>query len=126
MRCGGNRQLRQHHRSRTSRGRSAVAYAALPVLATAASPLSLAIALLVFGAGIGTIDVAILFTGSSVIKDDYVLLEDDQGLQPADNPMALARKQIVTPELRRLIESVNAELDTAIAMARPIQGAGSP
>jgi osmoprotectant transport system substrate-binding protein len=61
----------------------------------------------------GTIDVAILFTGSSVIKDDYVLLEDDQGLQPADNPMALARKQIVTPELRRLIESVNAELDTA-------------
>lgn len=61
----------------------------------------------------GTIDVAILFTGSSVIKDNYVLLEDDQGLQPADNPIALARAEIVTPELTRLIESVNAELDTA-------------
>ncbi|WP_046861731.1 MFS transporter [Microvirga massiliensis] len=38
---------------------SAIAYALLPVLATAASPLSLAVALLIFGAGIGTIDVAI-------------------------------------------------------------------
>jgi osmoprotectant transport system substrate-binding protein len=61
----------------------------------------------------GTIDVAILFTGSSVIKDDYVLLEDDQGLQPADNPIALVRRSSVTPELRSIIRSVNAELDTA-------------
>jgi predicted MFS family arabinose efflux permease len=38
---------------------SAIAYASLPVLATAASPLSLAVTLLIFGAGIGTIDVAI-------------------------------------------------------------------
>jgi predicted MFS family arabinose efflux permease len=38
---------------------SAVAYASLPVLATVASPLSLAVALLIFGAGIGTIDVTI-------------------------------------------------------------------
>jgi predicted MFS family arabinose efflux permease len=38
---------------------SAIAYASLPVLATVASPLSLAVALLIFGAGIGTIDVTI-------------------------------------------------------------------
>jgi osmoprotectant transport system substrate-binding protein len=60
----------------------------------------------------GTIDVGLLFTGSSVIKDDYVLLEDDKGLQPADNPIALVRKEKVTPDLTAVIESVNAELDT--------------
>ena len=40
----------------------------------------------------GTIEVGLLFTGSSVIKPDYVLLEDDKGLQPADNPIALVSK----------------------------------
>jgi glycine betaine/choline ABC-type transport system substrate-binding protein len=48
-----------------------------------------------------------------VIKDDYVLLEDDKGLQPADNPIALVRKQSDSPALNRIIESVNAKLDTA-------------
>jgi osmoprotectant transport system substrate-binding protein len=60
----------------------------------------------------GTIDVAILFTGSSVIKPDYVLLEDDKGLQPADNPIALVRSDKVTPELTSVIESVNEKLTT--------------
>ena len=59
-----------------------------------------------------TIDVGLLFTGSSVIKDDYVLLEDDKGLQPADNPIALVRKEVATPALETILESVNAKLDT--------------
>ena len=37
----------------------------------------------------GDIDVALLFTGSSVIPKDAVLLTDDKGLQPADNPVFL-------------------------------------
>jgi osmoprotectant transport system substrate-binding protein len=61
----------------------------------------------------GTIDVAVLFTGSSVIKPDYVMLEDDKGLQPADNPIALVRADKDTPDLNSVLESVNAELDEA-------------
>ena len=37
----------------------------------------------------GDIDVGLLFTGSSVIPKDAVLLTDDKGLQPADNPVFL-------------------------------------
>ena len=48
----------------------------------------------------GTIDVGLLFTGSSVIKPDYVLLKDDKGLQPADNPIALMRKPKATAEVK--------------------------
>ena len=44
----------------------------------------------------GTIDVGVLFTGSSVIKPNYVLLKDDKGLQPADNPIALVSKDKAT------------------------------
>ena len=40
----------------------------------------------------GDIDVALLFTGSSVIPKDAVLLKDDKGLQPADNPVFLISK----------------------------------
>ncbi len=60
----------------------------------------------------GTIDVGLLFTGSSVIKPDYVLLEDDKGLQPADNPVALVRVDKDTGDLNAIIESVNAKLDS--------------
>jgi osmoprotectant transport system substrate-binding protein len=59
----------------------------------------------------GTIDVGLLFTGSSVIKPDYVQLTDDKGLQPADNPIALVRKQKATPEVRRILKAVNTKLD---------------
>jgi osmoprotectant transport system substrate-binding protein len=37
----------------------------------------------------GDIQVGLLFTGSSVIPKDAVLLTDDKGLQPADNPVFL-------------------------------------
>jgi osmoprotectant transport system substrate-binding protein len=59
----------------------------------------------------GTIDVGLLFTGSSLIKDDYVQLEDDQGLQPADNPIALVRKAKATPEVRAILKTINTKLD---------------
>ena len=61
----------------------------------------------------GTIQVGLLFTGSSVIKPDYVLLKDDKGLQPADNPIALVRKPKATTEVKTILTSVNTKLDRA-------------
>jgi len=61
----------------------------------------------------GTIDVGLLFTGSSVIKPNYVLLTDDKGLQPADNPIALIRQAKATPEVQEIIERVNTKLNSA-------------
>lgn len=61
----------------------------------------------------GTIQVGLLFTGSSVIKPDYVLLTDDKGLQPADNPIGLIRKPEATAKVKQIIETVNSKLDTA-------------
>jgi osmoprotectant transport system substrate-binding protein len=58
----------------------------------------------------GTIDVGLLFTGSSVIKPNYVLLQDDKGLQPADNPVAVIRKSVDTAEINSIIDKVNAAL----------------
>jgi osmoprotectant transport system substrate-binding protein len=60
----------------------------------------------------GTIDVGLLFTGSSVIKPDYVLLTDDQGLQPADNPIGLIRKADATAQVKQIVKSVNTKLNT--------------
>ncbi len=59
----------------------------------------------------GTIDVGLLFTGSSLIKPDYVQLTDDKGLQPADNPIALVRKPKATAEVRTILKAVNTKLD---------------
>ncbi len=60
----------------------------------------------------GTIQVALLFTGSSVIKPNYVLLQDDKGLQPSDNPVALVRKSVDSAQLNSIIDAVNAKLTT--------------
>ena len=45
----------------------------------------------------GRIDVGVLFTASSVIPKDAVLLRDDKALQPADNPVLVLRKDAATP-----------------------------
>ena len=58
----------------------------------------------------GDIQVGILFTGSSVIDPDFVLLKDDKGLQGADNPIALMREEIATDDVRRIVDEVNAKL----------------
>jgi osmoprotectant transport system substrate-binding protein len=54
-----------------------------------------------------------LFTGSSVIDPDYVLLTDDKGLQPADDAIAVWRTSVDTPALDAVIDAVNEKLDTA-------------
>jgi osmoprotectant transport system substrate-binding protein len=54
----------------------------------------------------GDIDVGLLFTGSSVIPDD-------KGLQPADNPVFLLRKDKATPATLAIVNAVSAKLTTA-------------
>jgi osmoprotectant transport system substrate-binding protein len=61
----------------------------------------------------GSIDVGLLFTGSSVIDDNFQLLTDDKGLQPADNAIAVWRIPVDSTALAGVIDSVNAKLDTA-------------
>jgi osmoprotectant transport system substrate-binding protein len=61
----------------------------------------------------GSIDVGLLFTGSSVIDPDFVLLVDDKGMQPADNPIALAREEALTDDVRGIIDAVNEKLTLA-------------
>jgi osmoprotectant transport system substrate-binding protein len=60
----------------------------------------------------GDIQVAILFTGSSVIPKNAVLLRDDKGLQGADNPVVLVREEKNTPELTADIDRVSAKVTT--------------
>jgi osmoprotectant transport system substrate-binding protein len=61
----------------------------------------------------GQIDVGLLFTGSSVIKPNFVLLTDDKGLQPADDAVAVWRTSVDSSNLDAVIKSVDAKLDTA-------------
>jgi osmoprotectant transport system substrate-binding protein len=61
----------------------------------------------------GSIDVGLLFTGSSVIDPDFVLLTDDKGLQPADDAIAVWRTSVDSSSLGDVVSSVNAKLDTA-------------
>jgi len=58
------------------------------------------------------IDVAVLFTGSSVIPADAVLLRDDKGLQPADNPVLVMRAAAATPDAVRVANEVSAAVTT--------------
>jgi osmoprotectant transport system substrate-binding protein len=60
----------------------------------------------------GNIQVAELFTGSSVIPKGAVLLKDDKGLQGADNPLVLVRQDKYTPELGQAIDKVSAKITT--------------
>ena len=61
----------------------------------------------------GDIDVALLFTGSSIIPKNAVLLTDDKGLQPADNPVFLMRKDVATAKALKIANAVSAKLTTA-------------
>lgn len=64
----------------------------------------------------GEIDVALLFTTDGVIAArDFVLLEDDLGLQPAENIVPVIRQEILDAygdDLRDLINSVSAQITT--------------
>jgi osmoprotectant transport system substrate-binding protein len=61
----------------------------------------------------GDIQVGLLFSGSSVLDSDFVQLQDDKGLQPADNVIAVWRSKIDSPVLKAAIDAVNAKLTTA-------------
>ena len=60
----------------------------------------------------GDIQVGLLFTGSSVLDPDFVMLEDDKGLQPADNAIAVWRSSVDSTELQDVVNAVNAKLTT--------------
>jgi osmoprotectant transport system substrate-binding protein len=61
----------------------------------------------------GTVDVAVLFTGSSVIPANAVLLRDDKGLQPADNPVLVLREAVATPDVLQVADKVSAAITTS-------------
>ena len=61
----------------------------------------------------GDIQVGLLFSGSSVIDPGFVMLQDDKNLQPADNVIAVWRSKIDSPELKAVVDAVNAKLTTA-------------
>jgi osmoprotectant transport system substrate-binding protein len=61
----------------------------------------------------GDIDVGLLFSGSSVLDKDFVQLQDDKGLQPADDVVAVWRKSVDNADLKAVIAAVNAKLTTA-------------
>jgi osmoprotectant transport system substrate-binding protein len=61
----------------------------------------------------GDIDVALLFTGSSVIPKGAVLLTDNKHLQPADNPVFLMRKDKATAAALKIVNGVSDKLTTA-------------
>jgi osmoprotectant transport system substrate-binding protein len=61
----------------------------------------------------GDIDVALLFTASSVIPKDAVMLTDDKGLQPADNPVFVIKKDKATAATMKTLNAVSAKLTTA-------------
>jgi osmoprotectant transport system substrate-binding protein len=60
----------------------------------------------------GDIDVAVLFTGSSVIPKNAVLLKDDKGLQGADNPVVLVREDKDTRALNKILNNVSKKVTT--------------
>ena len=59
----------------------------------------------------GEIDVALLFSTDGTIADQgFVVLEDDKGLQAADNITPLVRSEIASDEVVELLNAVSAEL----------------
>jgi osmoprotectant transport system substrate-binding protein len=61
----------------------------------------------------GQIQVALLFTSDADIAiEDWVLLEDDKKLQPAENLIPAIRESVSTPEIVAALDSVSKELTT--------------
>lgn len=61
----------------------------------------------------GDIDVAVMFSTQGVIAErGWVLLEDDQGLQPAENLIPVIREDVLTDEIRELLDGIAAVLTT--------------
>src|SRR5262245_19430597 len=63
----------------------------------------------------GTVDVALLFTSDGAIDlNDFVLLQDDRGLQPAENVTPMVRRDVLErfPGLADVVNDVSAALTT--------------
>ncbi len=61
----------------------------------------------------GDIDVALLFSTSSVIDENgWIVLEDDQQLQNAENITPVVRSEVLDDEIEQLLNSVSATLTT--------------
>ena len=61
----------------------------------------------------GRIDVALLFTTSSVVKDEnWVILEDDKDLQPVEAITPVVNKEAVDGTLTELLNEVSSKLTT--------------
>jgi osmoprotectant transport system substrate-binding protein len=59
----------------------------------------------------GDIDVGLLFSSDGAIAaNDWVALEDDQNLQPADNFVPAIRQDVVTPEIEAALNAVSGSL----------------
>jgi len=59
----------------------------------------------------GAIDVGLLFSTDGTIADKgFVVLEDDKGLQAADNITPLVRSEVLDDEVRQLLDEVSAAL----------------
>jgi osmoprotectant transport system substrate-binding protein len=61
----------------------------------------------------GDIDVGLVFsTLGAIAANDWVVLEDDKGLQPAENIIPAVRKDVLNGEVEELLNSVSAALTT--------------
>lgn len=61
----------------------------------------------------GEIDVALMFSTQGIIADKgWVTLEDDKGLQPAENIVPVIRSEAVTDEVTEVLNAVSAKLTT--------------
>jgi osmoprotectant transport system substrate-binding protein len=61
----------------------------------------------------GDIDVARVFsTDAPIAENDLVVLVDDQGLNPAQNVIPVARVEFDTPEIAEIVNAVSAALTT--------------
>lgn len=61
----------------------------------------------------GEIDVALMFSTQGIIADKgWVTLDDDQGLQPAENIVPVIRSEAVTDEITEVLNAVSEKLTT--------------
>lgn len=61
----------------------------------------------------GEIDVGLLFSSDGAIeREGFVVLEDDKGLQPAENVVPVLREEVATDEVRDILNEVSAGLST--------------
>lgn len=59
----------------------------------------------------GDVDIALLFSSDGAISaNDWVALEDDEGLQPVDNFVPAVSSGSVTPEMTEVLDAVSAAL----------------